>query len=236
MGFNLYDNPGRSVEFTEIGQGVQYVTGGTHHSMVIEMVDHLVAVEAPLSEERSAAVISAISARWPDKPIRYIVTTHFHFDHIGGTRTYAAEGATVVTAEVNRHHFERMLAAPHTVRPDALQRNPQPVRIETVPAADKKILSDGSTYIGIYPVRPNSHSEGSLAIYLPHEKLLFISDLLQTKAPQAGPPGLWASELFASIKGHGLNVERLAGGHGMGVASMDDLREAAESQPENAAP
>ena len=33
----------------------------------------------------------------PNKPVKYVLTTHHHFDHVGGLRTYVAEGATVAS-------------------------------------------------------------------------------------------------------------------------------------------
>ena len=44
------------------------------------------------------AVIGEVKKLVPNKPIKYLVNTHHHFDHAGGVRTYAAEGATIVTA------------------------------------------------------------------------------------------------------------------------------------------
>ena len=46
--------------------------------------------------ELPARVIAKVKETIPDKPIRYIVNSHVHFDHSGGLRTYVAEGATVV--------------------------------------------------------------------------------------------------------------------------------------------
>jgi glyoxylase-like metal-dependent hydrolase (beta-lactamase superfamily II) len=34
-----------------------------------------------------------------DKPVRYLIDTHFHLDHTGGSAAFAAEGATVVAQE-----------------------------------------------------------------------------------------------------------------------------------------
>ena len=62
-------------------------------------------VEAPSSDERSYAVIAEIKRVIPGKPIRYLVTTHHHFDHISGIRNYVAEGATIVTHELNEEFF-----------------------------------------------------------------------------------------------------------------------------------
>jgi len=49
--------------------GVWYLTGGTHHSVVIEMKDYTIVVEAPLNEERSVAVIAETKKLVPAKPI-----------------------------------------------------------------------------------------------------------------------------------------------------------------------
>lgn len=218
MGSPLDRDQSRSVVFTEVAPGVYHVTGGTHHSLLIEMRDYLIVVEAPLYEARSQAVMAEAKKRWPAKPIRYVVNTHFHNDHSGGLRTYAAAGATVVTGAVNKEYFEQVLRAPHTVHPDALQQHPRQAVIEAVSA--KKVLSEGERSVEIYPVE-NSHATGMLVVYLPQEKVLFVSDLFTPGVQRPG--GVWAKELFAAITQYGLQVERIAGGHG-GIGSIEDLR------------
>jgi hypothetical protein len=101
-----------------VADGVWYLTGGSHHSVVIEMKDHLIVVEGPLLDERALAVIAEARNLVPGKPIRYVVATHHHFDHSGGLRAFAGEGVTVVTHESNRAFLGRALAAPATVVPD----------------------------------------------------------------------------------------------------------------------
>jgi glyoxylase-like metal-dependent hydrolase (beta-lactamase superfamily II) len=49
---------------------------------------------------------------FPNKPIRYVVNTHNHFDHLGGIRTYVAEGATVVTEDGNKDFYQKVVLAP----------------------------------------------------------------------------------------------------------------------------
>ena len=66
------------------------------------------------------AVIAKIKETIPNKPIRYVINSHVHFDHSGGLRTYVDEGATVVTHQMNRPYFEQAWAAPRTLNPDRL--------------------------------------------------------------------------------------------------------------------
>ena len=85
--------PPVNVAVETLAPGVLRVAGGSHHSIAIDQADHIVVVEAPLVEERSVAVIAAVKAAIPNKPIRYLVNSHVHFDHSGGLRTYVDEGA-----------------------------------------------------------------------------------------------------------------------------------------------
>jgi glyoxylase-like metal-dependent hydrolase (beta-lactamase superfamily II) len=217
------DEPQGRVDLTEVAKGVFHVTGGTHHSLAIEMKDHLIVVDAPLYEERSLAVLTALGKKFPGKPVRFLVSTHFHNDHTGGVRTYIAEGATVIAGKINEAFFQQVASAPHTRVPDRLQKNPKPLTLETV-ETEKKILTDGNRVVEIYPVE-NSHAEGMVIVYVPKEKLLFVTDLFSPGASRQ-PPG-WPRELFDTIQRFGLQVERIVGGHGSKVGSLIELQQAA---------
>jgi glyoxylase-like metal-dependent hydrolase (beta-lactamase superfamily II) len=168
-----------------VADGVWYLTGGTHHSVVIEMQDHLVVAEGPLNDERALAVIAEARNLVPDKPIRYVINTHHHFDHSGGLRAFAAEGVTLVTHEANRAFFEQALAAPATLRPDHLARSGRKGIIEGV--RDRRILTDGTRTVEIHHIAGNLHHDGLLMVYLPKEKLLIQADAY-TPPPLNTPP------------------------------------------------
>ena len=91
---------GREVVVDKLANGVYYLRGGSHHSLAIDQADHIVVVEGPQNEARSEAVIAKAKELIPNKPIRYVVNTHVHFDHSGGLRTFVDEGATVVTQAI----------------------------------------------------------------------------------------------------------------------------------------
>ena len=223
---NPLDDEQTRVELTEVAKGVWHITGGTHHSMVIEMNDHLIVAEAPLYEERSQAVLAELEKKFPGKPVRSVINTHFHNDHSGGLRAYVAVGATVVTGKENEKFFQAMFSAPHTRVPDSLQRTSKPAVIETV-QAEKKVLTDDERNVEVYPVS-TSHAEGMLVVYLPREKLLFVSDLFSPGAPRQF--STFCQELLDTIQKNNLQVVGIVGGHGNKTGSLTDLRKAAAVQ------
>ena len=157
----------------EVAPGVHYLTGGSHHSVAIGMRDHVVVVEGPQSEARSLAVIAKTKELFPDKPIRYVVNTHVHFDHSGGLRPFVDEGATVVTHRSNQSFFEKAWAAPRTINPDRLAQSKKRARFQAV--GDRGQLTDGSRTIDLHIV-PTRHNSGILAVYLPAEKIVMQAD------------------------------------------------------------
>jgi glyoxylase-like metal-dependent hydrolase (beta-lactamase superfamily II) len=180
------------VESQKLADGVWLVGGGSHHSVAVDFRDFAAVIEAPLNEERSLAVIAEVHKLIPNKPIRYLVNTHHHFDHSGGTRTYVAEGATIVTHQGNREFYEKVLfsPAPRTLQPDRLYSlNPDVVRDAVFETVNQKyVLSDGTRTIDIYPVQGLLHNAGMLVAYFPKEKILVNADLYSPPAQGAPPP------------------------------------------------
>src|SRR5713101_3722816 len=104
--------PPVKVDAQKVADGVWYLTGGTHHSVAVEFRNYIALIECPQNEERALAVIDAAKKAIPNKPIRYVVNTHHHFDHSGGLRTYLSQGTTVVTSQGNRDYYLQVLFNP----------------------------------------------------------------------------------------------------------------------------
>jgi glyoxylase-like metal-dependent hydrolase (beta-lactamase superfamily II) len=215
------------VNVQKLAEGVYYLTGTNAHTIAIDQSDHIVAVEAPANEARSQAVIAKIKETIPNKPIRYVINSHVHFDHSGGLRTYVDEGATVVTHQMNRPYFEQAWAAPRTINPDRLAQSKKEVRFETV--TDKHVLTDKNRNIEIHAIADSGHNDAFLMVYLPKERILIEADAFTpgaANAPPAAVPSPFTVNLLENIERLKLDVREIAALHGPRVATMADLRSA----------
>lgn len=205
-----------------IAEGVWFVGGGSHNSVAIEMKDHLVLVEAPLNDGRSAPVIDAVKALAPGKPLRYVINSHPHFDHAGGLRAAVAEGATVVTPASAVPYFERAFATPNRLAPDRLAaagRKPSFMAVD-----QRAQLSDGTRTIDIHRITDSVHSDAFLLVHLPAEKILIEADAYTPLAAGTAPPPTPNANnvnLIANIERLKLAVDRIAPLHGRVVPVAD---------------
>jgi glyoxylase-like metal-dependent hydrolase (beta-lactamase superfamily II) len=190
------------VQSQKLGDGLWWLGGGSHNSVVVEYPKYITVIDSPLNDERAMAVIAEAKKLVPNKPIKYLVNTHNHFDHVGGVRTFIAEGAIVITQAMNKPYYQRIFKAPHTLNPDKLSRSPRKATYVTV--NDKFVLSDGGREIDIYHMQNNTHNEGMLMVYIPKEKVLVEADMFQI--PVANPP---APRTLSNIKNLAANIERL---------------------------
>ncbi len=205
------------VESQKLADGVWLLGGGTHNSVLVEFKDFAAVVEAPQNEARSLAVIEEVNRLVVNKPIKYVVNTHHHFDHAGGLRTYLSQGTTVITHESNKQYYLDIMfyPAPRELQPDRMALyNPmymisrRPAPIETVASfaggpgggAAKYVIADGEHMMEIfhvqdmaYELEDPSYAQGNtsadmLMVYLPKEKILINADLYSPPAQGAPAP------------------------------------------------
>src|SRR6478609_10086996 len=142
---------------------------GGYQSMFIVTPQGVIATD-PASYRRPAQpYIDAIKAV-TDKPIKYVIYSHHHFDHIAGGKPFKDAGATFVAHKIAKTRLEG-LKDPYTIIPD-----------ETVDTSRTIKLGDTEvelTYLGL------NHSDSTLVMRLPREKILFAVDI----APVGAFPG-----------------------------------------------
>ena len=117
------------------------------------------------------------------KPIRYVVTTHGHFDHSFGACVFTDLGATLVGHELDRDYLAQ--------KGEALLKKPQAVGLTPQDLAGTRIALPSLTFTERMTIRLGgetvelihltaSHSPGSTLVYLPRQKVLFAGDVLFT--------------------------------------------------------
>jgi glyoxylase-like metal-dependent hydrolase (beta-lactamase superfamily II) len=159
-----------------IGEGV-FKIGGNYTSLAIDMGDHILVVESGQNDARGTAVMAAAKQAVPNKPIRFVVNSHPHFDHAGGLGAAAAEGATILTHRNNEQVLERLLSGPRTLVGDSLSKvtNRRTNVVESIGTRDVRKGTNGKVVELLHV--PNEHSDGMVVVYLPAEKALWTADI-----------------------------------------------------------
>jgi glyoxylase-like metal-dependent hydrolase (beta-lactamase superfamily II) len=137
---------------------------GNHQSMFVVTSAGVIATD-PIAYGRPQGGQTYVDEikKVTSQPIKYVVYSHHHFDHIAGGKALKDAGATFVA---HRRARERLAALkdPHTVLPD-----------ETIDTTRTITLGDTSlelTYVGL------NHSDSSIVMRLPKQKLLFAVDFV----------------------------------------------------------
>ena len=213
---------GGGLNLVELAPNVQHVQGGTANNLIVAFKDFLVVFDAPYGELQSRWVIDAAKAKYPGKPIRYIVVTHHHMDHAGGLRTYVADGATVVVPSESLEYFQKVISAPHTVVPDDLTKNPRTPVVYGV--FENMTIKDDTAEVRVYNLSAasaatadrfgNPHVDGMLIGHVMGSNLVYVTDLI---SPRGAPIARSDATLAVGNTLREFDVEdpvTFVGGHG----------------------
>jgi glyoxylase-like metal-dependent hydrolase (beta-lactamase superfamily II) len=227
--------PPVNVTNQKLADGVWFLAGGTHNSVLVEFPNYAVILESPLNDARAAGVFAEAKKLVPEKPIKYLFNTHAHFDHLGGVRYAVAEGATIITQEMNKSFYEQAWKAQHTLEADHLSQNPKKASFITF--KDKYVLSDGGREIDFYRIPGDIHNVVMSLAYLPKEKILVEADDF-TPAPPNAPPASPRSHagtvlLYEDLQKMKLDVATIAPLHGQ-VAPFSALQKTASTEVSSA--
>jgi cyclase len=165
--------PGEGEDRTrEIAAGIYSVNWGTM-GLNVGMstgADGVLLVDA--QDEPAVPRLQAELAKRSDKPVRIVINTHWHFDHVGANAVYRQQGAAIIAHENTR---TRLMTE---------QVNPLGGRQRAFPAAfwptltfrDALTVHFNGEDIDVIHV-PNGHTDGDVIVRFRKADILFAADL-----------------------------------------------------------
>ncbi len=174
---------------------------GNSQSMFIVTSEGVIATDpVGYGRPQGGAAYLAEIRKVTSQPIRYLIYSHHHFDHVAGGAAFKEAGARIVAHRRAKERLE-VLKDPNTVLPD-----------ETVDA--RRTITLGGTAVELTYVGPN-HSDSTLVMRLPKERIVFVVDVLPVgQMPGRGLIDFYPLEAEAAIRQIlAMDWDRLIPGH-----------------------
>jgi glyoxylase-like metal-dependent hydrolase (beta-lactamase superfamily II) len=194
-------------EITQV-KGDVYRFQNANHFSVFMVTPRGIIVTDPINADAAKWLKDELVKRFPNNPVRYLIYSHDHADHISGGEVFA-DTATVVAHEYAKGHIiaEKRLTA-----------------VPTLTFSETLTLELGGKTVELSYVGPN-HSDNSIVMRFPAERILFAVDFIPVKAVAFRDfPNAWIGEWIDSLKKvEAMDFDILAPGHGA-LGSVADVK------------
>jgi glyoxylase-like metal-dependent hydrolase (beta-lactamase superfamily II) len=200
---------------TPLGNGAYRVDGtpSGYHTGVVVGSDCIALFDPSVSKEEAKTVKQLVEEAFPGRPIRYVILSHAHGDHIHGLPIYFGNDVKIIAGAGAQIAIQRQFPTVNLAQLKQLELH-----------AD---IDLGGTKLQLYPIN-SSHASTMLVAYHRESHTIFEGDLLSL--PDLGPvqPSFeGADELLSLITTNHLIVDTIVGIHGRS-ASLRDLEESLE--------
>jgi hypothetical protein len=192
---------------------------GAWNATIIKQEDGVVILEAPISESYMQGVLDEAAKKYPGVPIRAVLSTSDSWPHTGGVRLARARKLGVYILDINQPLLDRMMEAPHTIDPDALQRSLVALDADRVNKATawrtvsgKTVVGTGDNRVELYPIR-GAGTERQYMVYFPQHHLLYASDTLALNDDGSLYDPELMHEVAAAVARENLQVETVFAMH-----------------------
>ncbi|HLK50198.1 MAG TPA: MBL fold metallo-hydrolase [Bryobacteraceae bacterium] len=183
----LYAQPQGELDVLPV-QGNVYMIAGAGGNITVQIGDMGVLVVdtglAPMSDK----VIAAIR-KLSNKPLQYIVNTHFHADHTGGNEAVRKAGVTITGANVTGNLTDARAGAQIIAHENVLDRMSAPTGkqsptppdawpTETYVTGQKEIFFNEEPVLAMY--QPAAHTDGDSIVFFRHSDVISTGDIFVT--------------------------------------------------------
>jgi glyoxylase-like metal-dependent hydrolase (beta-lactamase superfamily II) len=158
---------------TDLGPDLVFATGAGANVVALASADGLLLVDGG-AEADAAALQGALAERWPSRPVRVAFNTNWRAEHIGLNAALRGAGATIMAHE----NTKLWLGGDFFVDWEDRHYAPHPVAM----LPNRTFYTSGKVELGGRSVEywhlPRAHTDGDVAVFIPHANVLVASDLL----------------------------------------------------------
>ncbi len=166
--------PFKAAKPVKLAEGVSLYTGAWN-ATIVKQNDGVVILETPISSVYTQGIIEEAKKQYPGVLIKAVLSTSDSWPHVGGIRYDVAQGLPIYILDLNRPLLDRIIAAPHTIDPDALQVSRKSPDWRVV--SGKVEIGHGANRMQLFPLR-GAATERQYMVYFPEYRLLYASDTL----------------------------------------------------------
>ncbi len=188
---------------------------GFHQALFVVTPDGVIATD-PIAFLRPVAATTYLAEirKVTQAPIKYLVYSHHHYDHIAGGRPFKDAGARVIAHRNAKARLESLRFADAVVPDEGV--------------GDFHVIELGGVRLELHYTGRN-HSDNSLVMILPKDKLAFTVDFIPVEAVgfRDFPDGFFPDWIESLNRVVALDWERMVGGHpfpGGRYGTKDDVR------------
>lgn len=197
---------------TDLGDGLYVFRWWVYRNIFI-VTDEGVIVTDPMNP-KAANLLQTEIRKVTDKPVKYVVYSHNHHDHISGGNIFKEEGAQVVShenvlRELNDHPGPVGMAAVASGKETPI------IPLPDITFKDRHTLTLGERTLELEYYGPN-HSDSLIVMRLPREKALFIVDIVTPRRVAfMGMPDFWPDEWIRTLREiEATDFDYVISGHG----------------------
>jgi cyclase len=177
----------------------------TTNNLIVVTSDGVLVADGQGRPESTARLVAEIR-ELTDQPIRYVVVASHHGDHTGGNTEFP-DTATFIAHPTSQAVLEAAASRP------ARGGGPAQVVVPTEVVSDRLVLDMGGTEIQVLHLG-RSHTGGDLVVYLPVERVLFMSETYYHRMFPSVAGG-YPSEWIAAIRrAEEMDIDVYVPGHG----------------------
>ena len=184
---------------TNLGNGLYVFRWWVYRNFFLVTDDGVIATD-PMNP-KAAGLLREEIRKVTDQPVKYVIYSHNHHDHISGGTVFQADGAQFIAhANVRRELDDH---------PSAIIPRPD------ITFEDRYTVKLGGKTVELYYFGPN-HGDSLIVMRLPAEKILFIVDIVTPRRVAfRGMPDFWPDEWIRSLSEiEQLDFDYVIAGHG----------------------